>query len=147
MTRGRKTLLVAVIAIAGVVGWAAHSLFTLDIREAYAAWDTGTLLVEYMKQHDDRWPKSWDDLLTVLGPNDDHKIPLRGSRADMTDPEYARSLREKIAVDWAFDPAHPGARNPVTRPDGGAFRLVWEEPNEMVRSYLSDASTRPSAGH
>ena len=95
MTRGRKIVLVVVIAVVGVVGWIAYGfLHTLrHIPEAYAAWDTGTLLIEYMKQHDDQWPGSWDDLVTVLDSNEGRRIPLRGAQAG--DVAYARSLRDK----------------------------------------------------
>jgi hypothetical protein len=150
MTRGRKIALIFAIAIVGVVGWIAYGfLHTLrGIPEAYAAWDTGTLLIEYMKQHDDHWPKSWDELVTVLDSDEGRKIPLRGAQAG--DIVYARSLREKVAVDWEFDPASRSERNPVTPIGGGKFPVVWDgaEPNEMVRHYLSErASTRPSAAH
>ncbi len=148
MTRGRKVAIIAVIAIVGVVGWIAYGfLHTLrGLPEAYAAWDTGTLLIEYMKRHDDQWPRSWDELLTVLDLDEGRKIPLRGAQAG--DIAYARSLREKVAVDWTFDPANPNAVSPVAPIGGGKFSVVWQgaEPNEMVRSYLSErASTRPSA--
>ncbi len=150
MTRGRKIVLVVGIAIVGVVAWIAYGfLHTLrNIPEAYAAWDTGTLLTEYMKHHDDRWPKSWDDLLTVLDSDEGREIPLRGAQAG--DVAYARSLREKVSVDWSFNPANPTAGNPVTSHDGARFSVVWDgaDPNEMVRSYLSErTSTRPSAAH
>ncbi len=149
MTRGRKIVLVVAIAIVGVVGWIAYGLLrTLrGIPEAYAAWDTGTLLIEYMKQHDDQWPSSWNQLLTVLDSDDGRKIPLRGASAG--DMSYARSLREKVAVDWTFDPANP-AGNPVVPIGGGEFSVVLEgaEPNEMVRHHLAErATTRPSAAH
>ena len=38
-------------AIVGVTGWVGYRIyFTVShVAEAYAAWDTGTLLVEYMK--------------------------------------------------------------------------------------------------
>ena len=50
MGRRRKIVLIIVIAIVGVVGWIVYGvLHTLrHIPQAYAAWDTGTLLVEYM---------------------------------------------------------------------------------------------------
>lgn len=138
MTSGRKIALTAVIVIVGVVGWLAYGLLhTLrGIPEAYAAWDTGTLLIEYMKQHDDQWPKSWDELLTVVNSEEGRKIPLRGGRPGNI--AYVRALREKVSVDWAFDPAKLSTGNPVTPIGGGKFSVVWEgaEPNEMIRYYL-----------
>jgi hypothetical protein len=149
MKNRRKIILVAAILAIGVIGWIAHGWYRTitHIPEAYAAWDTGTLLVEYLKTHDDRWPSSWDDLLTVLDSQAGQKILLRGARAG--DMPYARSLREKVAVDWTFAVSRPQEERPVTRLDGSAFTLVWEgaEPNEMVQWYLKErASTRPSRG-
>jgi len=147
MKRGRKIILFVAIVVIGVIGWITHVLYrtVTHIPEAYAAWDTGTLLVEYLKTHEDHWPSSWDDLLTVLGSQAGQKIMLRGARAG--DVPYARSLRDKVAVDWTFNVAGPEGEPPVTRLDGSAFIIVWEgaEPNEMVRSYLKErASTQPS---
>jgi hypothetical protein len=148
MNRRRKIIVVVSITAIVAVAWIAYSLIhTLKhIPQAYAAWDTGTLLVEYMKQHEDRWPSSWDDLLTVLHTDTGQQIPLRGAQAG--DVQYARSLREKVAIDWNFDPHRIDQPNPVTPPGRGAFPVVWAgaEPNEMVRAYLKErASTRPSA--
>jgi hypothetical protein len=127
------------------VGWYVYKIIfvTRHIPEAYAAWDTGTLLVEYMKGHDNRWPTSWDDLLTVLDSQSGRHVLLRGSQAG--DLAYARGLRNLVSVDWSFDPEHPDDRRPVTRRDGGSFPVVWADPNEMVREQLNKrAATVPS---
>jgi hypothetical protein len=141
-------LLCIVTAALGLAGWFGYGIVhTLNhIPEAYAAWDTGTLLVEYMRSHDNRWPTSWDDLLTVLNTDSGRQILLRGARAG--DLIYARSLRNYVSVNWSFDPMHPDSQpNPITRPDGSRFPVVWSgaEPNEMVREYLrTPAATRES---
>jgi hypothetical protein len=142
MTRRRKGILIVMIVLAPIVGasgWAVYSIIhTLrHIPEAYAAWDTGTLLIEYMKSHEDQWPRSWDELLAVLDSEGGRQIPLRGSHAG--DIAYARSLSKTVVIDWSFDPAHPDGRAPVTPRRGTKFSVVWEgaEPNEMVRDYLT----------
>jgi hypothetical protein len=150
MPSRRRKITLAIVGTAlvplAVIGWFAYRIFfTLNIPQAYAAWDTGTLLVEYMKSHNDHWPTSWDDLLTTLNTDSGRDIPLRGAQAG--DIPYAQSLREKISIDWTFDPNHPDRHNPVTRPDGSAFPVTWQnaDPNEMVRKYLADrAATQPS---
>lgn len=120
-------------------------LLSLDFREAYAAWDTGTLVIEYLETHDGRWPQSWDDLLTVLEGERGRQVMLYGASAG--DVEYARSLRRRVAIDWTADPAdlsrarlREGAPpfRAVTRPDGSDFETVWEgaEPNELIWRYL-----------
>ncbi len=149
MTRGRKRILILAMAVLGIVGWLVYGFFHTyaHIPEAYAAWDTGTLLVEYMKSHDNRWPSSWDDLLSVVESEAGRRIALRGGQAG--DLRYARSLREKVRVDWNFDPSRPQRSQPVTRLDGAAFPVVWRsaEPNTMVREHLEEhASTRASEG-
>jgi hypothetical protein len=148
MTRNRKTMFVVAVAALGIVGYVVYSaLYTLcHLREAYAAWDTGSLLIEYMKQHDDQWPKSWDELLTVMDSESGRQIVLRGAQAG--DVPYARSLRQTISVDWDFNPAQVGGQSPVTPAGGGRFPVVWQEPNEMIREYLATRpTTRPSASH
>lgn len=104
---------------------APRRLHTLrHIPEAYAAWDTGTLLIECMNEDDDQWPKSWDDLLTVVDSEEGRKIALRGAQAG--DITYARSLQAKVTVDWTFVPANLGSTNPVTPIGCGKFPVVWE---------------------
>jgi hypothetical protein len=112
-----------------------------QLREAYAAWDTGTLLVEYLKAHDDQWPKSWDDLLTVMDGKTPKDFRLRG-RGDGMDKEYAVSLREKVAIDWTFDPKSSTQSQPVTRLDGKPFPVTWQgaEPNKMIHEHLNARS-------
>jgi hypothetical protein len=144
MSLRRKLILASTLSGAAAATWIAYGILhtVRHIPEAYAAWDTGTLLIEYMNRHDNRWPASWDDLLTVLD-HPDHAIPLRGASAN--DVPYARSLREKVAIDWTFDPRHPNARNPVTRPDGTPFPVTWQgaEPNAMIRAHLTHPPQQP----
>jgi hypothetical protein len=152
MRRRHKIIVIIVVPILSMVAFVGYFAYNVvytvrHIPEAYAAWDTGTLLVEYMQRHNDRWPSSWDDLLTVMDEKSRDQIMLRGSRAG--DVEYAQSLRKMVSVDWTFDPGREQERLPVTRPDGSAFRTVWEgaEPNEMVHVYLEARKTsnpRPS---
>jgi len=139
MSRRRRILTVSAFGLIAAVIWFGYRTIAAvrQLPEAYAAWDTGTLLVEYLRANDDRWPNSWDDLLTVLDSPGGADIVLYGSRAG--DVAYARSLREVVAVDWSFDPLRIADAEPVTRPDGSAFDVLWEggDPNEMVREYLS----------
>jgi hypothetical protein len=143
----KRILLVLAVAAIAAIGWFTfRAWYTLDhLPEAYAAWDAGTLLVEYMKAHENRWPGSWDELLAVFDGEAGSTIPLRGSHTG--DVEYARTLQRVVKVDWTFDPARPRGVSPVTRLDGTAFPIVWEcgEPNEMVRARLEAGSKNPPA--
>lgn len=149
MSLRRKITVAIVVTIFGVVAYLgcviAYTVYTVrHVPEAYAAWDTGTLLVEYMKSHDRKWPSSWDDLLSVMNGDPGSPIMLRGAQAG--DTNYALSLRKMVAIDWKFDPSQNDQRSPVTRLDGTKFPIVWHgaEPNKMVRAYL-EASKNTNA--
>jgi hypothetical protein len=64
MTLRRKLLIAALFLVLAFLAFIGYEYVYLNrhIPEAYMAWDTGTLLVEYMKTHNDKWPSSWEDL-------------------------------------------------------------------------------------
>lgn len=146
MSRSGKIIVAITVVVIGALVCIAIGLVYTKIRhvpEAYAAWDTGTLLVEYMKGHDDRWPSSWEDLLSIMDSESGRQIPLRGAQAG--DINYARSLRKIVSIDWTFNPARRDNRSPVTRLNGTAFPVVWHgaEPNEMIHEYLRTRARSP----
>ena len=54
---------VAILALAMALLPAFWRLLSLDsVDDAYALWGAGDMVVEYMEDHDGRWPKGWDDL-------------------------------------------------------------------------------------
>ena len=146
MTRRRKIVAILAAAALAILGYFAFGVIDTvqHIPEAYAAWDTGTLLVAYMKSHDDQWPKSWDDLLTVLESEEGRNLPLRG--AAVGDSAYAQSLKKTVSIDWSFSPDRFSEEEPVRRSDGSSFHLLWQsaDPNKMVKSYLQDRITTRS---
>jgi hypothetical protein len=105
MSLRRKLISAVGLTVFGVAAYFIYgAVYTWwRIPEAYAAWDTGTLLVEYMKSHDNRWPLSWDDLLAVVRRDSGEEIILRGARAG--DTNYVASLSARVAIDWRFDPS------------------------------------------
>jgi len=135
--RRKITVAVLLTAFAWAGYWGYGLIQTVRrIPEAYAAWDTGSLLVAYMEAHTNQWPASWDELLTMR-----EQVLFRGARAG--DTNYAASLRAKVAINWKFDAARDGRGSPVTRLDGSKFPTVWKgaEPNEMVRRHLTASAT------
>jgi hypothetical protein len=132
--------------LVAVLGFAPYFIYGFvltwhRIPEAYAAWDTGDLLIEYMKLHDNRWPSSWDELIPVMNGGTNGPITLWGANPDRK-TNYVLSLRKTVVIDWTFDPRRPNGKSPVTRLDGTKFPLVWSgaEPNEMVRDYLKNST-------
>ena len=143
MSLRRKIVATVALALLAAVAYFGYRIVhtVRQIPEAYAAWDTGTLVIEYMKSHHNRWPSSWEDLLSVMSSSSGEQIMLRGAGAG--DTNYATSLRSKVAIDWKFDPRCPVQACPITQVDGSRFPVVWRgaEPNEMVRIYLASSNT------
>jgi len=139
MSLRRNIGLAVAVTVIGIIAYLVGGLLYAwhHVPEAYAAWDTGSLLVAYMESHDGRWPRGWDDLLSVLHGEGTRSIMMRGAEA--SDSEYPRRLREMVSIDWSFDPATSGPdERPVVRPDNSRFPMVWEhaDPNEMVHRYI-----------
>jgi hypothetical protein len=140
-------VVVAIVVIA-CFSYVAHSILHLghEIPESAAGLDTATMLMVYMQSHDDHWPTSWDDLITVVDAQPGKELTLRGAQTNTL--AYAQTLRKMVAVNWAFDPSQPNASNPITRPDGTPLPIVWSggDPNKFIRDFLrAQASTRVSA--
>ncbi len=144
MTWGRIIAGIVILALLGV-GWAGYTIYVTwkGIPDAYAAWDAGTLIIEYLETHDRKWPRSWEELHSAADTLEDHGRRLRGSNG--TGGFIYGDLRDVVSVDWeadvraiaAFD-WNSGKLRVITRADGTDFPVVWEgaEPNAMVWGYL-----------
>jgi hypothetical protein len=151
---GIKLLFVVLIGCAAAGTFVAYTFLRTvsELPDAYAKWDVGNLLIEYMETHDRAWPKRWEDLeecYTVL--NSDAR--RSGDRFLRSGQSFAE-LQRRIAIDFTADPATlPQAQ---TRPGQEPFRIVWSlsgsktvwegaEPNEMILYYLKTTpTTRPA---
>lgn len=140
MSRLKKIIVVVLVAVVCAIGAVLYGISRVvsQIPDAYAAWDTGTLLIAFMEANHDEWPSSWDDLAELVKTETDNPIPLRGLGGNAV--EYVRSLRDRVSVDWSFDPERNHPAFPVTRPDGGKLPTYWEDPNRMIREYLDGRS-------
>ena len=145
MTWRRIITGLVVLALLGV-GWVGYSFYVTwkGIPDAYAAWDAGTLVIEYLDTHDGQWPRSWEELYSAAETLEDHGRQFRGNNG--AGGFIYGDLRDVVAIDWeadvraiaAFD-WNSGKLRVITRADGTDFPVVWEgaEPNEMVWSYLN----------
>ncbi len=143
----RKITVGLVFFVVFAVVWAAYEMFSTwrGIPDAYAAWDTGTLIIMYLESHDDQWPRSWDELLSVAETLDEHGKRLRGANGE--GGFIYGDLPNRVSIDWDVDSeAIVSAQwkqdrlpvRMVTRADGKDFPVVWEgaEPNEMIWKYF-----------
>jgi hypothetical protein len=101
------------------------------IPEAYAAWDTGTLLVRYMEKHDGDWPDGWRDLEQLH--DDEPHLRLRWNAHE---PDYFDQMRKMVAIDWEYDPTTRIPEIAVTSVDGSPLVCLWSDPNGMINYYL-----------
>lgn len=129
-----QTLGLAVLLTVGFVLYDGLRLIRYEIPESYAAWTAGNLLVEYLRKHNNQWPRNWDDLRSVT------------NSVMMYCPLEQLPRRVKIA--WDFNPQSfleklKGDTNlglyVVTRPDGLKLSCRWgndTEPNGRLVQYL-----------
>ncbi len=143
-----RTLGILVLLAVCFFVYSVYRVYTY-IPEAYAGWQAGQLLVGYMATHQDRWPRSWEDLR-----------PIQESRVKQGQTNYSDfdRLPGLVRVDWNAQPEFlaKGAMQDgeasivvVTRPNGSRLRASWgldTDPNHMVAHYLvKKYSSRPSS--
>jgi hypothetical protein len=107
----------------------------MRIRNAYAAEWAGSLIVDHLRQHADRWPKSWNDLRPVY----EQHIARVGR------PWSFEELQERVDIDWKVDVIELrrtalDERRPTTiviqRKDGVAEHFQGADPNAIIRNYF-----------
>ncbi len=129
------------LLLAGVlyVGYGILRVVNVTIPHSYAAWETGNLMVEYLKMHDGEWPRGWRDLREA-----DESLRRKGTAI------YRESHRLPaiVKIDWEVDPqalASLALSNSdyrlkvVTQADGSKLEANWgadTEPNAKIKRYL-----------
>ena len=137
-----RTLLIAT-AIVAVVAFGVSMVNRIDntIRNAYALWWVGDMVVEHLDANNDEWPQGWDELL------DDYDTCAAKAGAA---PWKFAELKRRVRIDWKAD-----AKQLVTQQANGEpeFKAIWladgttgnwadAEPNQIVLDYLPVARSR-----
>ena|SRR5258706_16333366 len=139
------SILAVVILLAVYFGYGIYEMAFVLIPNSYAAWITGDLIVEYMKTHSDRWPRSWDELRQAK-----ESLKRQGR------PIYWKfeELPQKIKIDWSADPVALAKAQSlsnevpfqvVTKLDGSRVDARWgedTEPNRKIYDYLKEKKGR-----
>jgi len=132
-------LIAVLLVVVLCVGYSVYQTWRL-IPESYAAWTTGDLMVEYLRNHTNRWPEGWDDLRSAT-----NSLMERGR------PVYwpLDRLPRIVRIDWQADVgelqrlARSGSNaqiRVITRLDGARLRARWgrdTEPNGKIVRYLA----------
>jgi hypothetical protein len=144
-------LIVVVLAVLGGAGffvWMFYYAHAVLGSEAYAVWQTADLIIAYMQQHGDAWPRSWDDLrpLAPGGRGDVYSAERDGvAEVGFRPPLDIDRLQEMVEVDWSADVVEL-ARAPSREPEppfrvvrlrsGRRTAFVGCEPNRLIKAYL-----------
>lgn len=133
-TLGWSSLIVGVLAIA-FVAWLAfvmHRMATETVPDMYGQWHTANMIVAYMGDHEDQWPKSWDDLK-----------PYSERQAEWWTFE---ELQNRVRVDFNADvnslksaPVNPDGRVTIEVVELTSGKRVYyegAEPNQLIWEYL-----------
>ena len=143
---------VVVVAVVGYIGFDMVRTVT-QIPEAYAAWDSASLLVEFMETHDGAWPTSWDELFSAARTLPTEDRALRGCSTN-----NLHKIAQLVRIDWSADPQELAQAKPeaqsipfrvVTRADGSDFPTLWSgaEPNRLIWKYLKENSSNKPSHH
>ena len=137
----KRFLITAGLAVLAAISYIGFDMWrtVTQIPEAYAAWDSAILVVEYMDTHDGAWPRSWDELLNAT-----NTLPRGDTRIHGTPTDQFSKL---VRIDWRADPSKLAEAIPetgnlpfrvITRADGSDFPTLWSgaEPNTLVWEYL-----------
>jgi len=144
----RSKIIAAVISIVviggvGYFGYGLYHLLTVTVPDAYAVWNTASLVNDFMDAHDGAWPTGWNDLRQT------YEI------TNQPNPEHMADLQARVDVDWHADPRKlAAAAEPA--PHALPFRVIWlrdgsnahyAEPNWLVWVHLQQPrpSTAPAA--
>jgi len=136
-------LLVISILLTGVLlWWGWEMLYILrGLPDAYAMWDAGDLVVDYMGKHADRWPSGWEDLQPSFDACKKGDGYMRGGLT-------FNEIRNRIEINWHASPQnallHHTPFKSITPRSGN--HTIWEgaEPNEMIIQYLRKSGAAPA---
>ena len=138
----RKFFVFALIAcvVAAGIGFVAsvQSRIQFWYRGNSISW-VGQMVVEHLKNNDNKWPISWNDL------EDDYAPVVR----QYGQPWTFEGLKENVEIDWSFNNALDDPAWNVDRTllplkmtiESDVFTERETEANEMVFDYLDSLST------
>ncbi len=144
MKKATRIIQCVVVVILASVGYYAWLIFDAwrHIPEAYAAWDAGTLCVCYLERNDGYWPKDWDDLESIVQPDDDCVFcrGVFGGGSDRSNryKETIKRMKTIVRIDWNYVPKPGVMGNPVTKIDGRPLYSMWRDPNYMIFDYVTN---------
>ena len=129
-------VVVVLFAALGYGIYAVHHYVTEVVPNAYAVEWVASMVIQHLKTHDNRWPRSWEDL---------HE-PYETMAAPQNYPWSIDELQRRVAVDWSADAE--ALKTAKVRDGEAPFRVIWlidgsesywqgGDPNQRVFEYLT----------
>ena len=120
------------VSVIGVIVFVVSVNRVVDLsNEMYAKWHMGNLLVEYLQDHDNEWPDSWDDLDEYI-----KRYPIIKTYDDLS---KVIVVDFSVSTDWIcdhLDKIRNGEIKLVSAVSGSEAHYVGTEPNQTICDYF-----------
>lgn len=140
----RRIALSGLVALLLFIAWFVYGIANTlrGLPDAYAKWDVGDMIIDYLTTHPGKWPAEWDDLRPSF---EKLKFNRESGSGYMRGGLTFNDIRSRIGIDWTAQPAELAKAEP--NDNEPPFRVIWPldgnsttwagaEPNEMVLEYL-----------
>ena len=112
------------------------------IDDGYALWGAGEMVIDYLKKHDGKWPRSWDDLRPQFSVNNGRVGGWSFSQ-----------FQDRIRIDFNADP--DDLRRKCAESSHATFQVIWakrdsgvrvgDDPNQTLCDYFRQQEKRGRA--
>lgn len=121
-----------VVGVIGLVavGVIAHNMVNLS-NEMYVKWQMGELLVEYLRDHDNEWPASWEDIDEYID-----RYPIISTYEDLS---KVITVDFSVSKEWIcdhLDEIRYGKIKLVSATSGRDSHWHDAEPNQIICDYF-----------
>lgn len=121
--------------VVGVIGLVAVGVivnYMVDLsNEMYAKWHMGSLLVEYLRDHDNEWPASWEDIDEYID-----RYPIISTYEDLS---KVITVDFSVSKEWIcdhLDEIRNGKIKLVSATSGSEAHWESAEPNQIICDYF-----------
>ena len=112
------------------------------MRNSYAVWWAADMAIEHLRENENQWPRTWDDL------RDDYAACVSRSGQPWTFDE----IRQRVTIDFDVNTVDlldgsKGMETPkfsvIRSSDGTKSHWQGKEPNTIIHKYLNGTTEPP----
>jgi hypothetical protein len=117
-TRNIRSILIALLVLAAAPTGYLFYVAKDCLADSYALLHTADLIIEYLKTHDDQWPRSWAELKAVQPANSDYLETFKPETGGY--PDFVEHLERRVVIDFTVQTSdllqvEPGENTPALR--------------------------------